>query len=312
MERFFRIIVAISSSFLWIFQVLPLLAYIGLSILMWAVIFHSKSFLLISCAAIISIYGIESALSYVLKHMLPKHPAAITKKKAGNWMYYCIKTIRVLRLFMQFSLGAYIFYHYPVGWQWMLGGSCIALGLVNIFLAPIYKGFQKVIHYTRADNTYTPSRVGAIHTPSLPYSLLKSHFEELSGHDDLAYISEDGNFLSWNTQEFADVQIIKIDENEWVSIFRLSPQNFLGIIPIKNFLGSRYDNIVHLIYDSHPSGIVVYKKEEMTIYPREYESIYKDKFMNTLICSEQKFRRWLRWYSSNPGTIYTKSATREG
>ena len=270
----------------------------GLSIVMWAVIFHSKSFLLISCAAIISIYSIESALSYILRQMMPKHSAGITKQKARNWMHYCIKTITALRLFMQFSLGAYIFYHYPVGWQWLLGGSCIALGLVNIFLAHIYRGFQKVMHYTRADNTYTPSRVGTIRTPSIPYSLLKSHFEELSGYDDLAYISEDGNFLSWNTQEFADVQIMKIDEDEWVSIFRISSQNCLGIIPIKNLLGSRYDNIVHLIYDSQPSGIVIYKKGEMTIYPREYESIYKDKFMNTLICSEQKFRHWLKWYIS--------------
>lgn len=299
MERFFRIIVAISSAFFWIFHVLPLLAYIGLSILMWAITFHSKSFLLISCATIISIYSIESALSYVLKQMMPNHSADVTKKKVANWMYYCIKTIKLLRIFMQFSLGGYIFCHYPIGWQWILGGSCIALGLVNIFSVHIYKVFQQVINYTRADNTYTPSRVGVFYTPSLPYSLLKSHFEELSRYDDLAYISEDKDFLSWNTQEFADIQIIKIDENEWVSIFRISSRNYLGIFPIKSLLDSRYDDdIVHIIYDSQPSGIIIYKKGKMTIYPREYESIYKDKFMNTLICSEQKFRHWLRWYIS--------------
>ena len=289
-----RIIVVIAQGLSRIFRVLPLLAYVGVFVLMWGIIFHSKSFLLTSCALLISIYSIESAISYVSEQMLPKHSAGATKKKA---VYYCFKTIRLLRLFMQFLLGGYIFCHYPVGWQWILGSVCIVQGGASMFAAHIYKSLQKIIYRMRADNTYTPSRVGVIHSPSLPYSLLRSHFEELAGYDDLAYISADKDFLSWNTQEFADVQIIKLDDDEWVSIFRISSKKYLGIIPIKSLLGSRYDDIAHIIRDAQPSGIVLYKKGEMTIYPREYKPIYKDKFMDTLICPEQKFSRWLKRYT---------------
>ena len=127
-------------------------------------------------------------------------------KKVRDNVLLCLGALAFLALFLYLGQSG--------GWNFKLGLMTVAsFGAALFFCWEAYEEVRGTLRSKKEREQWNvPTQVAL----EMPFAELQSRFEKLAGCGETTV---EPDFLAWNTGEFADIQISKVGNSDWMALF---------------------------------------------------------------------------------------------
>ena len=177
------------------------------------------------------------------------------------------------------------------------GGFLIVLSLVAGLIRRCRRMWQWVAIWVREQHAPAVSAVARVPAPGLAFAELRSRFRRLQVYDSLAYVDKNADFVSWNSEQFAQVRIATCEGADWVCLFWGRTVRQLSSRLLAKF--AQCHGVVLPQEDAHsaPDGVAIYREGELLLYPESEQAEFAANYLNGLLGSRDAFERWLAEYT---------------
>ena len=177
------------------------------------------------------------------------------------------------------------------------GGLLIVLSLVAGLIRRCRRLWQWAAIWVREQYAPAVSAVARVPAPGLAFGELRSRFRRLQVYDSLAYADKDADFVSWNSEQFAQLRIAGCEGADWVCLFWGRTVRQLSSRLLAKF--ARCHGVVLPQEDAHsaPDGVAIYRGGELLLYPESEQAEFAANYLNGLLGSRDAFERWLAEYT---------------
>ena len=198
-------------------------------------------------------------------------------------------------------VGGYFWWGASSGWACVRPGFLIFLGLLFIVV-----GILLLIRDAREGTLWGgPSRYVVDNPASvqqemkMPWSVLVENFRRLSKHDELAVCEPQSGFLSWNTGQFAIIQVHRQgDSEDWQALFWLREPAELRDTTLETICARHQVEMPTSFRKMKVQGVAFYRGGTLTIYPAGVAAEFREAFCDSVLAPKKQFSAWLADYTA--------------
>lgn len=176
------------------------------------------------------------------------------------------------------------------------GGLLIVLSLVAGLIRRCRRVWQWAATRVRERHAPAVSAVARVPAPGLTFAELRSRFSRLQVYDALAYVDKDADFVSWNSEQLAQVRIAGCVGADWVCLFWGRTVRQLSSRLLTEFARCHGVALPQEYVHSAPDGVGIYRDGELLLYPESEQAEFAANYLDGLLGSRDAFERWLAEY----------------
>ena len=178
------------------------------------------------------------------------------------------------------------------GWNFKLGLMAVASFGAAVFF--VWEAYMEARGFLRSKKEREQWNVPTQVALEMPFAELQSRFEKLAGCGE-ATVEPD--FLAWNTGAFADIQISKVGNSDWMGLFWLRSDWHYTDTQLQRICKKEKLELPPQFRKMKAHGLAVYKNGNLSLYPAPHKGEFEEAFMeNIFLRSREKFDAWLKDY----------------
>ena len=178
------------------------------------------------------------------------------------------------------------------GWDFKLGLMAVASFGAAVFF--VWEAYMEARGFLRSKKEREQWNVPTQVALEMPYAKLEARFRRLTGSDE-AVVKPDS--LSWKTGAFADIQIARVGESDWLALFWLRSAWHYTDTQLMRLCKKEKLELPPSFRKMKPHGLAVCRNGKLTLYPAPHWAAFEDAFMdNILLRTDEEFDSWLKDY----------------
>ena len=238
-------------------------------------------------------------ISYGIELLMTDLSESIDRIRDSAAVKRGIKILSLCRKLALFTLGVCLLAMATKVTMALVGVILILLSVGSTLLALLKRAKQRAEERQREKDAAPVSEVEILPAEGLNFPELLTRFHQLQQHDKLAFADERDGFVSWNTQEMAQIQISTVDGADWACLFWERTERKLPPGTLKNFAQHYGIQLPSEWLHAAPDGIALYRSGALTLYPHAAAHHFCTCYLTTILAPPSRFAPWLSSYTSD-------------